>query len=169
MVALGFAIAQVLRAQTVHRTLEEASESARLIARIGIEPRLSPRDLAEGLTPHGVQALDEQLRDRSVNRDLARIKIWNTEHRIIYSDDHQLIGRSYPNGSDEELESALAGHPDDAAVVRPSANNETASEVGLGQPRRGLRPPSLHSCGPAGRGIRDLSQLQAAGRDDRRR
>jgi diguanylate cyclase (GGDEF)-like protein len=133
MVALGFVLANVLQAQNVTRALHDASESARLVARIGIEPRLTPGDLAEGLTPAGIQALDEQLSERSVAADLARIKIWNTHDEVIYSDDHQLIGRSFPAGSDDELQSALGGHPDAAKIVTPSQNDETASEVGLGR------------------------------------
>jgi len=65
----------VLQAQIVTRTLADADQSAQLIARVGIQPRLSPRDLRQGLSPAGIRALDEQLSTRQVSRDLARIKI----------------------------------------------------------------------------------------------
>jgi len=133
MAALGFVLADVLQARTVSRALENASQSARLVARIGIQPRLTPRDLEDGLTPQGIRGLDEQLQGRSVTKDLARIKIWNSRDQIIYSDDHTLIGRTYLSGEDDELASALSGHADDAEVVTPSPRNETASEVGLGR------------------------------------
>jgi diguanylate cyclase (GGDEF)-like protein len=131
MVVLGVILACVLRAQIVSRTLADASESARIIAHIGIQPDLSAEDLRDGLSPAGIRKLDQQLSARSVTQDLARIKIWNSHYRVIYSDDHALIGRTLPPSDD--LMHALAGRPDDAEVVTPEPHTETASEVGLGQ------------------------------------
>jgi diguanylate cyclase (GGDEF)-like protein len=133
MVVLGFVLARVLQSQIVTRTLADAGESAQLIARLGIQPRLTPRDLRDGLSAQGVRELDEQLRARSVRSDLARIKIWNNRGRIVYSDDHALIGRSPSTSGDDDLHDALAGAPDPAEVVTPRLGTETASEVGLGR------------------------------------
>jgi diguanylate cyclase (GGDEF)-like protein len=131
MVVLGFILARVLQAQIVSGALENATESARIIAHLGIEPHLSARDLRTGLTPAGVSALDMQLSGRSVTQDLARIKIWNSRYKIVYSDDHSLIGRTLAPSDD--LLHALANKPDDAEIVTPRLHTETASEVGLGQ------------------------------------
>src|SRR5437764_467347 len=49
---------------------------------------------------------------------------------VIYSDDHALIGRTLPPR--DELENALRGKPNSAAVVDPGRHSETASVVGLG-------------------------------------
>ena len=92
ILALGFVLARVLQAQIVTRAVADASQSAQLLARISIQPQLTPADLRNGLSPAEVQAMDRQLSARSATRDLARIKIWNTHHEIIYSDDHALIG-----------------------------------------------------------------------------
>jgi diguanylate cyclase (GGDEF)-like protein len=131
IVTLGFVLAQVLRSRIVTRTLADAAESAQLVAHLGIQPRLTPRELRNGLSVADIGSLDEQLRERSVRRDLARIKIWNAAGRIVYSDDHRLIGRS--PGESSDLRDALEGEPDPAEVVTPSPTNETASEVGLGR------------------------------------
>jgi diguanylate cyclase (GGDEF)-like protein len=131
IVVLGFVLARVLQAQIVSRALTDADQSAQLIARIGIQPRLTPNDLRHGLSAAGVRSLDDQLRARSATQDLARIKIWNTKDQVIYSDDHSLIRRTLAPSDD--LEHALAGRPNDAEVVSPSPHAETASEVGLGQ------------------------------------
>jgi diguanylate cyclase (GGDEF)-like protein len=131
MLALGFVLARVLQSQIVTHSLADAGESAQLVARLGIQPRLTPRELRNGLSASDIRALDEQLRARSVRSDLARIKIWNNRGRIVYSDDHALIGRS-PVESDD-LGDALRGEPDPAEVVTPSPHTETASEVGLGR------------------------------------
>jgi diguanylate cyclase (GGDEF)-like protein len=131
MLALGFVLARVLQSQIVTRSLADAGESAQLVARLGIQPRLTPSELRDGLSAPDIHALDEQLRARSVKRDLARIKIWNNRGQIVYSDDHALIGRS--PGESDDLEDALRGKPDPAEVVTPSLDTETASEVGLGR------------------------------------
>jgi diguanylate cyclase (GGDEF)-like protein len=131
ILVLGFILARVLQTQIVSNALDDASQSAQLLARIGFQPRLSPDDLRNGLNASGVRDLDNQLRARSVAENLARIKIWSTQDKVIYSDDHRLIGRTISPSDD--LRDALAGRPHKAEVVTPSARSETASEVGLGQ------------------------------------
>jgi diguanylate cyclase (GGDEF)-like protein len=130
IVALGFVLARVLQSQIVTRNLADESQTARLIARIGIQPRITPRELRYGLRPASVHALDQQLGTHSVTQDLARIKVWNAKDTVVYSDQHSLIGRTLKPSDD--LENALAGRPNDAIVVTPTPNSETAAEVGLG-------------------------------------
>jgi diguanylate cyclase (GGDEF)-like protein len=131
MIALGLILARVLQSQVVDRTLADATRSARIIARVGVQPSLSPQNLRDGLAPAEIRALDERLSAPSVGQDLARIKVWNANHEIVYSEDHSLIGRSpEPSG---DLEDALQGHPQDAQLVDPTKDSETASEVGLGE------------------------------------
>ena len=130
MVVLGVVLARVLQAQVEGRTLAEETRAARLIAHIGIQPRLSPRGVRRGLTPGEIHDLDRQLRTAAVKQDLARIKIWNAHDTVIYSDDHSLIGRRLEPSDD--LEEALDGHPQQAAIVNPTPHSETAGEVGLG-------------------------------------
>ncbi len=133
IVALGFILARVLQQQIITSTLADAGESAQLIARLGIQPRLTPNDLRNGLSARGIQELDEQLRARSVQHDLARIKIWNNQRKIVYSDDHGLIGQSPNTSGDDDLHDALEGQPDPAEVMTPAPGSETVSEVGLGR------------------------------------
>jgi diguanylate cyclase (GGDEF)-like protein len=131
IVVLGFILTRVIENQIVAHSVSDASQSARLIANIGIQPRLSPQELRNGLTPPEVSDLDKQLRARSTTENLARIKIWNAHDTVIYSDDHALINRRLP--ASDDLEHALDGRPDDAQVVTPEPGGETASEVGLGK------------------------------------
>jgi diguanylate cyclase (GGDEF)-like protein len=133
IVALGFILARVLQQQIITHTLADAGESAQLVARLGIQPRLTPSDLRTGLSARGIQELDEQLRARSVQHDLARIKIWNNQRKIVYSDDHRLIGQSPNTSGDDDLHDALEGQPDPAEVMAPAPGTETSSEVGLGR------------------------------------
>ena len=146
MVALGFVLARVLQSQIVTQTLADENQAAQLIAHVAIQPRLSAQDLQKGLSPHGISVLDQQLSGRSVTQNLARIKVWNTKHEVIYSDDHKLIGHTFP--ASDDLEHALDNHPDDAAVVTPSPKAETASEVGLGDLVEVYVPLRLAKSGP---------------------
>ena len=165
MVVLGVVLARVLQAQVEGRTLAEETRAARLIARIGIQPRLSPSDVRNGLTAGEIHDLDRQLRTVAVKQDLARIKVWNAHDTVIYSDDHSLIGRRLEPSDD--LEEALDGDPRQAAIVNPTPHSETAGEVGLGTLIEVYVPLRFAAGGTAGGGLRDVSQLQARGRRDR--
>lgn len=146
IVALGLVLARVLQTQIVQRTLADADQSAQLVARLGVQPWLTPRDLHEGLSAKSIHTLDEQLRTRSVS-DLARIKIWSAAGRIVYSDDHALIGRTL-GSDDDDLHDALAGKPNPAEVVTPALHTETASEAGLGRLVEVYVPLRFSSSGP---------------------
>jgi diguanylate cyclase (GGDEF)-like protein len=131
IVALGVVLAQVLRSQIQSRTLTDAAQSAELVAHIGIQPRLTPLTMRAGLSARGVRELDQALSGRASALNLARIKIWNRYYKVIYSDDHSVIGRTLPPS--DELVAALAGRPPGAKVITAGANTEQSSEVGLGQ------------------------------------
>jgi len=131
MIALGVILAGVLQSQIDARVRADATETARLIARLGVEPWLDQNDLRHGLAPQQIARLDRQLATPEVTRDLARIKIWNAADTVVYSDDRTLIGRRLPPSDD--LEEALAGDPQEAQVVQPRPHSETAGEVGLGK------------------------------------
>src|SRR5437879_13614394 len=53
VVALGFILTRVLEKQVVDSSVHDASQSARLIAQIGIQPRLSPQVMLRGLDARG--------------------------------------------------------------------------------------------------------------------
>lgn len=131
IVVLGFVLSSVIEREVVDHSLASASQSARLIANIGIQPRLTAQEIRRGLTATEVEQLDGQLRARSTTENLARIKIWNIGHTVVYSDDHRLIGRTFPGGDD--LEEALEGKSQAAQVTTPTRHGETASEAGLGE------------------------------------
>ena len=144
--ALGFLLTRLLQTQIVSRTLADANQSAQVIAHVAVQPRLSPQDLRTGLSANGTRALDEQLHALSVTNNFARVKVWNLSNRVIYSDNHRLIGHSFTPSDD--LKSALAGRPNNATLVTPSAGTETASEVGLGRLVEVYVPLRFASSGP---------------------
>jgi diguanylate cyclase (GGDEF)-like protein len=104
---LGAVLGQHLRSRIRNEALDDARLVAVLSARMAIQPRLSPADLADGLTPPRAASLESALRAPEVRSRIARVKVWNDRGRVVYSDDPALIGRTFPIS--EELGSALDG------------------------------------------------------------
>ena len=51
--------------------------------------------------PDALAKLDRIIRRRVLAPDVARVKIWNAEGKILYSDEPPLIGRRFTLGADE--------------------------------------------------------------------
>jgi signal transduction histidine kinase len=107
---LGLLLQQAIERQVRARALDEAVRSAGLIAALGVQPQLASFDLEQDLTPAEIAQLDRALSTPSLGDQLARIKIWNAAGRIVYSDDHSLIGAAAPSGVvNEGVAGALRG------------------------------------------------------------
>jgi signal transduction histidine kinase len=110
VVVLGFAIQRAIERQVRSRALDEAVRTAELVATVGVQPQVAAFDLQAGLTDDQVAQLDRALAESSLEGRLVRIKIWNQAGRIVYSDDHTLIGAGTGGGEQNEgLADALAG------------------------------------------------------------
>jgi diguanylate cyclase (GGDEF)-like protein len=146
MVLIGLILTRVIATQIDAHSLANATQSARLIANLGIQPRLTPSELRDGLSSQEIKDLDKQLRQRSTTETLARIKIWNSAHVVVFSDKHSLIGHSFAISDD--LRDALAGRPHEAEIVVPQRGTETAGEVGLGKLVEVYVPLRFAAAGP---------------------
>ncbi len=80
-------------------------------------------------TPVAIARLDRIVRRRVLNASVARVKVWNAEGKILYSDDRALIGRRFPFGPPELH--ALRSRTAAAEPIDP-ANPENATERDLG-------------------------------------
>ncbi|TMK94438.1 MAG: hypothetical protein E6G37_03380 [Actinobacteria bacterium] len=113
ILALGFVLQRALERQVRDRALADAVASAGAIATLGVQPQLATFDLQRGLTERQVAQLDQTLGVASLRAQLARIKIWNRSGRIVYSDDHALIGQGAgPKALNPGVADALAGRRD---------------------------------------------------------
>src|SRR6059036_1435678 len=113
ILALGFVLQRALERQVRDRALADAVASAGVIATLGVQPQLATFDLQRGLTERQVAQLDQTLGVASLRAQLARIKIWNRSGRIVYSDDHALIGQGAgPKALNPGVADALAGRRD---------------------------------------------------------
>jgi signal transduction histidine kinase len=107
IVLLGLVLAKTLQIQIRNQALRNARQLAAAIARLDIQPQLTRDDLTRGLTPERLRQLDHVLHAGLVGEEIARVKIWSRDLRVIYSDDPELIGRAFP--SSHELEDAMDG------------------------------------------------------------
>lgn len=102
-----------------HRAAEDAvrfsSESARLIGRGIVAPFVTRQVLAG--EPDALARLDRVVRERVLDDEIVRLKIWTADGRIVYSDERELIGQRYP----------LA--PEDVEAIRSDAVDGGISDL----------------------------------------
>jgi signal transduction histidine kinase len=79
--------------------IDDAVATTELLARSVAEPAL-PRGLVD-LDAGAVDRFDRAVLERLLVDDVERIKIWDADGRIVYSDRTQLIGDTYELGDDE--------------------------------------------------------------------
>lgn len=110
LIALGLILADRLQRTQRERTLSDAVRSAEIAANVGIKPLLSPDDLLSDFVPLSEERrgqLDDKLGASSSSNGIVRLKIWNRQHWIVYSDNPRLVGRWF--AGDEFIESAFDG------------------------------------------------------------
>lgn len=109
---LGLAVTAgvLLRNSIRARTIEDAVRTAEVLTGAGIRPLVKPEDLTRDFVPLSsarTAELDETLgRSLSVN-GIVRLKLWNRQHWLVYSDNPALRSHWFP--ADENLNSAFDG------------------------------------------------------------
>jgi diguanylate cyclase (GGDEF)-like protein len=102
---LGLLLQQFLVHRISERALSQARRAGVLVAKLGIQPQLVPNDLKHGLPQWKLLELDRSLAAGS--GETSRLKIWSRGGTILYADDRNLIGRTFPRS--DELNEALRG------------------------------------------------------------
>jgi two-component system, NarL family, sensor kinase len=97
LVAVAGAIA--LRSLSTSEAVRDARRQTTITGHGIVEPALTT-GVVRG-DPAAIAKLDRIIRRRVLAPDVARIKIWNAEGRILYSDEPLLIGRRFTLGPDE--------------------------------------------------------------------
>ncbi|MGK5111125.1 MULTISPECIES: sensor histidine kinase [unclassified Geodermatophilus] len=121
-----------------NESLADARSRTDLLAALLIEPNLDDALLA-GDTRAAARldaVVEGQLRDASV----VRIKIWDESERIVYSDEDQLMGRSFPAG--EYQVDTLAGMSAEVSDLGSAENVFERSEGRLLEVYRPITTPS---------------------------
>jgi hypothetical protein len=96
IVLLGLVLAKTLQVQIRNQALTSARQLAALVARLDIQPQLRPDDLSQGLTQERLQRLDQALHAGLVGEEIARVKIWSRDLRVVYSDDPGSSAAPFP-------------------------------------------------------------------------
>src|SRR3954447_21011468 len=105
--ALGLVVGSMLHRQIERRALAEATSLAEVMTRVGLQPTLLAGDLEPYPTLSRLENLDEELRLRNLDKvQIRRMKLFNADGQIVYSDDRSIIGR---RTTEDEVREALEG------------------------------------------------------------
>jgi len=96
---LGVAGVYALQRAGRDQATEDAKRVTAIVGEGIVRPLLTP-ELMRG-DPEAIAALDRRVRQNVMRDPVVRIKVWTLDGRIIYSDEHRLIGQRYPV-SDED-------------------------------------------------------------------
>jgi len=127
LVLVGVVGSLLLSRASAREALKNAAVVTEAVGRGVIQPQLTEELLAG--EPQAIAAMDAAVRER-VPESVRRIKIWAPDGRIIYSDEHLLVGRRFRLERDLEdvLESGRTHGENEADVSDP----ENVFEQGLG-------------------------------------
>lgn len=110
LVAVGLVLGRWLGAIQRERVLDDGRKNASIVAEAAAQPLLDPVDLLQDFVPIDDakrQELDDSI-GRAISADgIVRLKVWNAQHWIVWSDNPKLVGRWFTG--DPALERALAG------------------------------------------------------------
>jgi two-component system NarL family sensor kinase len=123
-------VAAVLSRQEAQReSAIDATQRAVVIAGTVVQPSIG-EDVVTG-SPKSTAVLDAAVRRYVLNDAVVRVKLWNADGRIVYSDERRLIGQEYPLDAAERAVLVEGGPPD--ANVTDLSEPENRYEVGSGK------------------------------------
>ncbi|HET7339578.1 MAG TPA: histidine kinase dimerization/phospho-acceptor domain-containing protein [Candidatus Dormibacteraeota bacterium] len=122
VVVLGVVLARALSSDVQQRYLDSSRTSAESLTEVAIQPLFTANELTSGLSPEDVNAIDGKLQGSAVDTEIRRLKVWNRDGDIVYSDNHALIGKQFP--IDDDLSNALGGHSSASITTGQGNENE---------------------------------------------
>src|SRR3954469_6458454 len=140
---LGFVAVELLR----HTGTTEAIRDAKRVARLAGDGIVAPNVRAglERGDPKAIAAMDRVIRGRVLSGDVVRVKLWDPTGRIVYSDEHRLIGFRTQLG-DDDLEALRDGTTDaEVSDLSRPENRFERSHKKLLEVYLGVRTPQGHN------------------------
>jgi diguanylate cyclase (GGDEF)-like protein len=108
IVALGLLLARETKMHAKQEALHDGRVLAVDVADLRIAPTLTRTDLSrKSLPPARARRLQKVLRGALASSDVARVKLWAPDGRIVFSDDRALSGRKFE--VEDDLHEALEG------------------------------------------------------------
>ena len=137
VVLVGVALLGVYAAHTLaqRQSVNDAANTADLLAEAVVQPALT--DAVATGDPASVQAVGDALAAYLKTSSLVRVKLWNRDGTVVYSDEPRLLGKQF-DLSDEEL--AVFGKPRTRAGVSDLDEAENVYERGHGKLLEAYRP-----------------------------
>jgi diguanylate cyclase (GGDEF)-like protein len=132
LLAVGVVLSRWLGSIQRERSLGDAVKSAQIVAQAAVQPLLEPSDLQQdfrALDLETRQDLDDSFGSAISTDGVVRLKIWNAQHWIVYSDNPLLVNRWFPG--DEALSRALDGEVN--SLVTDLSRPEELEERDFGQ------------------------------------
>jgi signal transduction histidine kinase len=122
---LGVVLARAVNSDVQQRFLDTARSSATILSQVGIQPLFTEDEIKFGLTPDAVTQVDARLQGAAVSAEVDRLKVWNRQGTIVYSDNRSLIGKTFP--IDDDLDNAL--HGQSSASITTGQDSENAGDT----------------------------------------
>lgn len=149
----GIVLAQMLTSMMVSRAENQAAQTGAMAVRLGIARLLDARDFDEVVNAKQAQVLDSLLQDSkqdgSTETDLGyqalRVKVFNDEGLVVYSDLPEIIGKSYQS---EDLDRALGGEVVSKTTVMEDPDEQ--SDQGMGKALEVYVPLTYGQSSPVG-------------------
>ena len=110
--AIAIALAWGIQWRMEQSALRQEAENTAVQVSTLLNPNLKASDFTDPLSPDRFTQIDALIRENilqehSIYGHIVRIKIWNRDGQVIYSDEKSLVGRRFPEN--EELKEALSG------------------------------------------------------------
>src|SRR3954447_21624496 len=137
---LGLAAVEVMRRSGTDEAVRDAKQTTRLAAYGIVAPTITPALLQHN--PQAIKKMDERVRRSILGRQVVRLKIWDAKGKIVYSDEHRLIGHTYGLGREER--EALEHQSADAELSNLSEpeNRYERDQKKLLEVYQGVRSPA---------------------------
>jgi HD-GYP domain-containing protein (c-di-GMP phosphodiesterase class II) len=125
MIAIGLAwrLESALERDALSAVARNTADQATNI----LSKQLTVADLDKALDGQRYEQIDTLIHNTLLSTDIVRIKIWNRNGLLIYSDDKNILGKSFP--LDEDIQEAFNGEI--ATDISPLQSAENIDERGL--------------------------------------
>lgn len=123
-VLVGNVVSTNLRDDMIARAKTDVAANVQLQAKLNLN-----KEIFDEPDLRATQTVFRQFFSEIGTEDILRIKVWDREAKIIYSDQTDIIGKTFPNN--EEFSSAIRGNIE--AAIKVPIKPENILETGYGQ------------------------------------
>ena len=102
-VGLGWRLESMLERDALSAVAENTAEQATNI----LDKHITTSDLETSMQGKRYDEINTLIHSTLLSANIVRIKIWNPDGLLIYSDDKNIVGQTFPPS--EEIEKALTG------------------------------------------------------------